>query len=134
MSALHDVTQEVWCVASMQEEDGRTPADVLIAVDRPSASQDPQIIGQEPQIIFSAWHHDPEPDEAEKARMSMAARAPTFYRLLEQVVALGSAPADLELIIKLNLYRAAPGVYPKPEIPNSPRKNAWQKLLDEDLG
>lgn len=132
MSEPHDITQEVWCIAECKEGGPNEPgprSNVVLAVDQGPNNEPTNV-----RTIFRSVPEDPTDNTTEMARVNMAARAPTFYRLLEQVVMLGSAPADLELIIKLNLYRAAPKVYPRPEVPNPPRKSAWQKLLDDDLG
>jgi hypothetical protein len=84
------------------------------------------------RTIFSVPNDDP-PGELDIARMHMAARAPTLYRLLEQVVRLGVCPQDLQDVIRINLHRAAPDVYPKPEPVEIERKSAWQKVLGDDL-
>jgi hypothetical protein len=123
MPEPYDVTQEVWG-AGEADVNGKTSIPVIIAAEHRSAS---------PEIIFTAWHQT-QPDETTRARLAMAARAPTFYRLLEQVVLSGGIPADLEEVIRINLARAAPKVYPMPDLERPERKNAWQKLLDDDLG
>jgi len=138
---MADVTQEVWCPATSvtaADEDSTTEVGLGFVTfpDRPPEETFVIIIEkgvENHRTIFSVPNDDP-PGEIDVARMHMAARAPTLYRLLEQVVQLGIAPRDLEEVIKINLHRAAPGVYPMPADRVVERKSAWQKLLGDDLG
>jgi hypothetical protein len=129
-----DATREVWKVeryyAVAEDDEGRQTnlnhRRVSLCVERPIAEEGNMRIDE---FLYGSDDGDDETG----SRAAMAARAPTFYRLLEQIVQLGCAPKDLDEVIRINLYRAAPSVYPSPEIHIPPRRNAWQKLLDDDV-
>jgi hypothetical protein len=138
---MADVTQEVWCPAtSMIAPDAtevglgsvqvRAPEETFVIIIERGIENHRTIFGVASEHLTNETGM---PDEIDIARMHMAARAPTLYRLLEQVVQLGVAPRDLEEVIRINLHRAAPGVSPMPADRVVERKSAWQKLLGDDL-
>jgi hypothetical protein len=126
LNQLADVTKEVWAPA-ISTRPGLPPGETfVILLTKDEQDEDHR------RTIFSVPNDDP-PGAVDVSRMHMAARAPTLYRLLEQIVQLGVVPRDLEEVIRINLHRAAPSVSPMPAPHTPDRKSAWQKLLSDDL-
>jgi hypothetical protein len=63
----------------------------------------------------------------------VAARAPTYYRLLERILDSCELPEDLREVVEINLWRGAPDLRQQPVVRARTRKTAWAHLLDEDL-
>lgn len=119
MSEMPDITQEVWTVATDGREDDPVPYIFLIREPGPPPHGDciAKVLNQ----------------EGSRARADMLARAPTLFRLLEQVLQVCHVPDDLREVIEINLYRASPEKRPKPELRARTRRDAWSRLLDEDV-
>jgi hypothetical protein len=141
---MPDVTQEVWT----WDEGGGFEADpndasrmrrivnqVHIRLDLPEPP--PNMAYAEDDVLLFAGKGGERRGAGDlaKARARMAARAPTYFRLLETVLQLGiTIPVELADVIQTNLHRAAPEKYAMPpERGQGPRKTSWEKLLDEDL-
>jgi hypothetical protein len=124
-----DVTQEVWYWREGPVEG--TPAfvspDAEVCVELPPPPDGMDYAREEGMFLKGRAN------EYTKARVALAVRAPTFFRLLETLLKEVDLPADLEHLIRLNLHRAAPGVYEAPPVPKVDRKSAWAKLLADDL-
>jgi hypothetical protein len=119
-----EITKEVWFVSVHPDavDPSAHPA-VEISVE----SGAPASLSVD-MLIFRG-----EGTEYNQARAQLVIRAPTFYRLLEQVLALGVVPDDLAHTIQLNLHRATPNKYPAPKV-RPRRQSAWEKLLSDDEG
>ncbi len=117
-----DITAEVWTVATTANHED-DPAPFIGRVERPNPNQDPTC-----EMVAELIEC-----EGSRARADMMARAPTLWRLLAEVHRVVDLPPDLKQVIEINLYRAAPEKWPKPEIgPRPPAKTAWEKLLGDD--
>jgi hypothetical protein len=122
---IPNVTQEVWTPRAFMTPAHPEPISnaVGICVERDAYNHD---------LILQA-HGGTSSNEERHARVVLAARAPTFFRLLEQVLISVELPEALEEIIRLNLHRAAPDVVRMPPRVPIVRKSSWEKILDDDL-
>jgi hypothetical protein len=107
-----DITQEVW--EAIAEAGSTGPRDHHVM------REDGEIIAH----VFNLGQGLSEPFAM------MLARAPTMFRLLEEVLQSCDVPDDLREVIEINLHRAAPEKYRSPERRVLPP--AWTRLLDRD--
>lgn len=124
-----EVTQEVWSLALTPRIDPNSRAGNYLPEPNVEISIERGAHGavSDDMLVLSG-----EGSEFNRARARLAVRAPTFYRLLEQVLKLDTIPDDLRDVIQTNLHRATPNRYKVPDHKNRPR-NAWEKLLRDDL-
>jgi hypothetical protein len=115
-----EITREVWSSAVVPRPGHHD--EVEISVESSCAG----VPISEDMIIFSGVH-----SEFNRARARLAIRAPTFYRLLEEVLSLGLVDDALAHVIQSNLHRATPSRYPMPQV-KPRRETAWEKLLSDD--
>lgn len=84
-------------------------------------------------VLFHGWGGGETDGEEGLARARLAAMAPTFFRMLERVLASGTISPELEWGIRANLHRASPDTHAMPvDSKDLPRRSSWERLRDDD--